>query len=248
MRKIFFLICTLCSMYCSPQVCTNMGSDSLYPYLHNIVSGYYYDHYDYPTSIEELMSYMEFNIGFYSEPYKQIIESLIIPVLDENKSAISIVKDEDFGIYLGTDTLLYLSPLSMFLSPCDIPIFIGKDPREYANFIRKFTHPLFFSQQGSAILQPEKLIKNFELQFHGLQRSYFKLKSDTGYNFYMHDNKKIPIHIFLEYKVNKGLYNYCTKEKIERKIDFYKTLDKLLDVFCRKHDCGRIVFVSPDYM
>lgn len=248
MRKMIFTICTLCSMCCSSQEGSNIGSDKMYPYLDNIVSGYYYDHYDYPTSVEELIVYMKSNIGFYSDSYKQVIESLIMPVLDENKSTISIVKGEDFGIYLGTDTLLYLSPLSMFLSPCDIPMFIGEDPREYANFIRKFAHPLFFSQQGNAILQPEKLIKDFELQFHELQRSCFKLKPDIGYNFYMHDNKKVPIHVFLEYRVNKGLFNYCTKEKIEGKIDFYKTLEKLLDVFCRKHDCGGIVFVSPDYV
>lgn len=179
MRKIIFIICTLCSMYCSPQEDSNMGSERLYPYLDNIVSGYYYDHYDYPTSIEILITYMKSNIGFYSEPYKQIIESLIIPVFDENKSAIRIVKGDDFGIYLGTDTLLYVSPLSMFLSPCDISMFIGEDIREYANFIRKFAHPLFFSQQGNAILQPKKLIKDFELQFHELQHSYFKLTSDA---------------------------------------------------------------------
>lgn len=249
MKKVMvFIICVLYGTLCSSQNSFKTKEDKMYPYLDDIMRGYYHDYYDYPTSIEELITYSKYSLGFYPEPYKQIIESFIIPTLTDNKSTIRIAKGEDFVIYSGVDTLLYISPFSMFLSPCDIQIFIGKDPKEYANFIRTFINPIFFSQQGEAILLREKLIEDFKLQFSELQQNYLKPELNCIYNSYDYDGEKVPTHLFLEYNVDKGLYNYCTKKEISIKSEFYKALKNMLDIFCRKYNCSRIVFVCPDYV
>lgn len=141
MKKIPTIIVLICGL-----LCTNMQNtvrDDYY-YLRDIVENYYYYYYQYPNSASEIIQFTEYcltvDTNYFSSPEKKIIQSKILPRLDN--SNIQIINNDGFGILQNNDTLFYYK--KQLFSPCEIDLFIGDSVQEYYAFYNKFSKPRFF--------------------------------------------------------------------------------------------------------
>lgn len=61
------------------------------------------------------------------------------------------------------------------------------------------------------------------------------------FRYYVNEKDTIPIFLFLEYKFEKGLCNFCDKKKTLSE-SYYQPLDSLCNRFCSDNKIARIIF------
>lgn len=141
MKKIPTIIVVICGLLC-PNMQNTVRDD--YYYLRDIVENYFYHYYQYPNSASEIIQFTEYclsvDTNYFSSPDKKIIQSEILPRLDN--SNIQIINNDGFGILQNNDTLFYYK--KQLFSPCEIDLFIGDSVQEYYAFYNKFSKPRFF--------------------------------------------------------------------------------------------------------
>ena len=97
MKKIPTIIVVICGLLC-PNMQNTVRDD--YYYLRDIVENYFYHYYQYPNSASEIIQFTEYclsvDTNYFSSPDKKIIQSEILPRLDN--SNIQIINNDGFGI------------------------------------------------------------------------------------------------------------------------------------------------------
>ena len=241
MKKIPTSIVVICGLLC-PNMQNTVRDD--YYYLRDIVENYFYHYYQYPNSASEIIQFTEYclsvDTNYFSSPDKKIIQSEILPRLDN--SNIQIINNDGFGILQNNDTLFYYK--KQLFSPCEIDLFIGDSVQEYYAFYNKFSKPRFFNETGHAIILSGK---NIEFQNDLVKYAEQQIRvNGIPFRYYVNEKDTIPIFLFLEYKFEKGLCNFCDKKKTLSE-SYYQPLDSLCNRFCSDNKIARIIFSSLDY-
>lgn len=218
--------------------------------LTDIVNNYFYSHYCYPESVEELIEFTEYCLkideNFFSIPYSDFIRLYLLPKLKQE--GVRIKKENYNFILLKKQNILFcLNKQGTYFSPCDISLFIGKPPKEYHSFLEKYSKPRFFNRKELAILSV-RLDSIFHLGVLELQKKYIKSSTVTlPYNTYAYENDTIPIYTFWEYRLGDKIHYYCDNKKSPNG-NFYNDLTLFCDLFCLENNLSRIVFMLPDYI
>ena len=239
MKKIPTIIVLICGL-----LCTNMQNTVRYDYyyLRDIVENYYY--YQYPNSASEIIQFTEYcltvDTNYFSSPEKKIIQSKILPRLDN--SNIQIINNDGFGILQNNDTLFYYK--KQLFSPCEIDLFIGDSVQEYYAFYNKFSKPRFFNEEGHAIILSGQ---NIEFQNDLVKYAELQIRMNgIPFRYYVNGKDTIPVFLFLEYDFENGLRSFCDKKKTLHE-SYYQPLDSLCNRFCNENKIARIIFSSLNY-
>lgn len=242
MKYILIVIATMCGLLCTNRQKPNRD---YFHYFEYIMENYYYYYYQYPDSASEIIRFMEYSTTIYPDfdhfPENEIILSEILPILSGRD--IQIKNDDYFTILQGDDTLF--CRLRFLFSPCDIDRFIGKSSKEYYRFYSKFSRPRFFDKAGHAVILPEKVIE-FQNDYITISERQIEI-SKTPFRYYINESGEVPIYLFLEYELGKGLRDFCSKEEEGLNGFYYQSLDSLCHDFCINNRIERIVFPSFDY-
>lgn len=241
MKNTPIIIAIICGL-----LCVNIQApveDDYYPFR-DIIENYYLHYYEYPNSVSEIIQFTEYcltvDTNYFPSPEKKTIQSKILPRL--NNRNIQIINNDNFGILQNNDTLFYFK--KYLFSPCEIDLFIGDSVQEYYAFYSKFSKPRFFDEVGHAIIPSEKDIdfQNDLIKFTEQQTRI----NDIPFRHYMNGKDTIPVFLFLEYELGKGLRDFCDKKKNLNKT-YYQPLDSLCNKFCSNNKITRIIFSSLDY-
>ncbi len=60
-------------------------------------------------------------------------------------------------------------------------------------------------------------------------------------------NRVVPTRVFLQYELDKGLNSFCAGKDIDFSLLYFQKLAEYLQLFCKKHDLSKIIFLSANY-
>ena len=223
-----------------------------YPCLDVIVGYYYSNYYEFPKNAKDLVGFTEYYFKTYPDADSSCKDKLLVEILPffrKNRKHI-IMRDDGYTytIEMGKDTLLYIPPSFRPFSPCDDPLFIGGNSKDYYHFYDHLRTPRFFSSHNKALLFPDTVYYDFERELLNIKRKYIVLSNKSlPYKYYIYKNDTIPILSMLEYNLGKSLRYYCDGQPISLRIPFYQKLESFLESLCKAYKCQRILFMMPDY-
>ncbi|WP_455585604.1 hypothetical protein [Bacteroides sp.] len=220
-----------------------------YTSLYDLVENYYYLYYRYPKNIDDFFDFVDNSLksdsSFYDNSYRDSVMLDMLSDIRKNSAKITIVEDSGFLIKTENDTLFYIADKHQIFSPCDISLFIGREPKEYQKFCSKYSFPRVYNKDG--FVYSSYIDSLFQYGVRSLQRKYIKIAITPCYQFYVYEKDTVPIFTFLEYKRKSKLKYFCKEDKDLPRLAYYRKLEKYCSLFCKRYNLNRIIFMTPDY-
>lgn len=208
----FFFTLILMSCSNNNQVDQHMYD---YPGLGQIVEAYYRDYYDYPNTVDDLISFI--NACKFAENLHATIEKLKNTrndiVLNNEKNTLKITL---------RDSLIYETE---HRSPCDelsynIGFYLDKD--------------LFFDAKGLPI-NSDEIRNQFKSGMKEIKIRYNKVKKEGDTNKY----------VMLNFVHSKRFTLFCNENIQLKDYEYFQELEKYMNDFSGKYHIDRIIFTTP---
>ena len=186
-----------------------------YPGLGQIVESYYGDYYDYPGTVDDLISFI--NACKLPEDFDATIEKL-----KNNRNDIVLNNEKNTLIITLGDSVIYETE---HRTPCDelsynMGFYLDKD--------------LFFDAKGVSITSDE-ITNQFKSSMKEIKIRYDKVKKEGDTNKY----------VMLNYVHSKGLTLFCNENIQLKDYEYFQEVEKYLNVFSEKYHIDRIIFSTP---
>lgn len=186
-----------------------------YPGLGLIIDAYYRDYYDYPNSIEDLVTFTD-ESGF-PENFDKTIEKL-----KKSKSEIELLKEEKKLKISINDSLIYTTPMS---TPCDQ---FSDNKGFYLGRV------LFFDEKGKAI-NSEEISNQFKIGLKNIKYHYNMVEKEGNANKY----------VMLKFEDPDGLSLFCDDCIPLNDYEYFKEVEIFTNKFSEEHKIREIIFVTP---
>lgn len=186
-----------------------------YPGLGMIVEAYYGDYYDYPGTVDDLISFI--NACKLPENFDATIEKL-----KNNRNDIVLNNEKNTLIITLGDSVIYETE---HRSPCDelsynMGFYLDKE--------------LFFDAKGLSITSDE-ITNQFKSGMKEIKIRYDKVKKEGDTNKY----------VMLNFVHSKGLTLFCNENIQLKDYEYFQEVEKYLNVFSEKYHINRIIFTTP---
>jgi len=191
-----------------------------YPGLGMLIEAYYFDYYEYPNNINDLILYCnanQFPIDF----------NTTIKKLNKNRDKITFSKKENYLIITLKDSILYKTELR---TPCsefsyNLPVYLNK--------------VLLFDKNGYSI-SSEKIINEFKADIKEIKKKYDKVKKEKNTNTYI-TNK----HVMIKFIPSEGLSLFCKDDIQLKDFKYFQEMEKYLIKFSDKYELTKVVLTTP---
>ncbi|HOG97102.1 MAG TPA: hypothetical protein PKX26_12835 [Prolixibacteraceae bacterium] len=186
-----------------------------YPGLGQIVDAYYQDYYDYPGTVNDLISFI--NACKLPENFDTTIEKL-----KNNRDKIVLNNEKNTLIITLQDSVIYETA---HRSPCDelsynMGFYLGR--------------VLFFDAMGLSITSDE-ITNQFKSGMKEIKIRYDKVKKEGDTNKY----------VMLNFVHFKGLTLFCNENIQLKDYEYFQEVEKYLNGFSEKYHINRIIFTTP---
>lgn len=209
-----------------------------YPFLWDMIEDYYFFHYKMPENPKELVKHIErIDMFMYSYGIDNLVKKIVIPKLKANEQYVNFTqKDSVFLIQINDSTY---EEKSLTNYPCDYIKKYEKDPYK-PGYPFLIDNVLYFDENNQAIVK-DSLIEKLNSKFKKIKYLIPEEGVENGFSFFKYYETYYPYRLFLEYTTDKGLYNFCTKEKVPDN-KYYNEQAKLIKEFCVKNKLTKVIW------
>lgn len=214
MRRYFIIVFVFAITSCSSNN-ENKTNKFEYPGLGMLIESYYRDYYDYPKTVNDLISFI--NACKLPENFDTTIEKL-----KNNRDKIVLNNENDTLIITLEDSVIYETA---HRSPCDelsynMGFYLGR--------------VLFFDEKGLSVTS-EEILNQFKSGIKEIKFSCNRVKKEGDTNKY----------VMLNFESLIGLTLFCNENIQLKNYEYFRELEKFLDVFSEKYHINRMVFITP---
>jgi hypothetical protein len=186
-----------------------------YPGLGMIVDAYYQDHYDYPKTVDDLISFID------ACELSGNFDTTIVK-LKKNRDEIVLNNEKNTLIITLEDSVIFETA---FRSPCDelsynTGFYLGK--------------VLLFNEKGLSIVS-EEITNEFKNGMKEIKLRYDKVKKDGDINEY----------VMLKFAHPEGLTLFCNENISLKDYKYFQDVEGYINVFSEKYQINRIIFATP---
>lgn len=212
MKKLILSICCiLCCGVCGAQSANRWGEirEAYLRDLQHLVTDYFYQYCQYPTTVDELVRHAERTSLFdpYIKEYGCMYWKELTMALKKEKEHLRIEMDAGLTYYTDSvDSPGYLIPekrpyFYLFFDkdallfcctddhpgPCELASDIGIYPNEYTLHCGRFERPRLYNSAGEVLFSSKKETERFRRGFQKLKESYLpKIKDSFGWTYPVH--------------------------------------------------------------
>lgn len=186
-----------------------------YPGLGMMVEAYYFDYFDFPNSINDLVTYIElhkFPENFDTTIYK----------LKKNFDKIILAKEQSKLIIILDDSTIYETALR---NPCEELSY---------NFSVYISKVLCFDNNGHSIMS-DAIINNFKSRLKEIKKHYDKVEKDENANKF----------IIVRFEPLEGLSSFCGDNIRLKEYNYFQEVEKYLISFSNKYELSKVIFTTP---
>ena len=192
-----------------------------YPGLGMILETYYFDYYNYPNNIKDLVTYVE--LRKFPENFNTTISKL-----NKNIDEIIFVNDQSKLIITLDDSTIYETALR---NPCeelsyDFPVYISQ--------------VLCFDKNGHSITS-DAIVDDFKSGLKKIKKQYTKVEKDENTNNHIRTKRLIII----KFEPLEGLSSFCGDNIRLKKYDYFQEVEKYLMSFSNKYELSKVIFTTP---
>lgn len=189
-----------------------------YPGLGMIVDAYYQDYYDYPRTVNDLISFIDMR------ELPGSFDTTIVK-LKNNRDEIALNNEKNTLIITLEDSVIYKTALR---SPCDelsynIGFYLGG--------------VLFFDKKGLSIASGE-MTNEFKNGMQEIKMRYDKVEKEGDINKY----------VMLKFVRTEGLTLFCKENIQLKDYEYFQEVEEYLNVFSEKYQINRIIFATPVFL
>lgn len=216
----------------------------IYPWLSNIFENYYDFHLKLPESPENLISFTKrIEMFMYSPGIDEEVKLITIPKLEKYRNEINFsVKDSVF--YVQIKDSIYEDPYLM-KKPCNFMSFYEGDTYDLLSFLSRQRGRYF--DMNNEPLVCDSLIDLLDTKFKSIkylepEKGYEEsFVASTYYSRGKPTSNKIPYRIILDYTIENGLQDFCTKDEMPSN-NYYNETKRLAHSFCLENNLKRIIW------
>lgn len=223
MRKFLFIYLLFVFTFSCRNETKQSNSENLnFEGLGIILEAYYYNYFEYPSNINQLISYTE------GLDFPDRFDSTIKRIKESDVNIKVIIKNDKYLI-INNNEIIYETKNR---TVCDDFFY---NPNLYLGRL------LFFDEKQELITN-DYLHVELKKHIRLIQKNYSKIEKETK-------EKSIMEHkyVFFQYDIKNGLTRLCDNE-IDYKFDTYLSdIEICLNGFSRKNNIYKIVFSTPMY-